>query len=103
MSVCISDCKKMFDCKHHAINNEGSHDAVDWANYGSGRWWYDGYTVEYYCGELGNYALFKAKKTPEIFDLSDNIIQPPEELNDWIESAKRLMRNGKEKENDGRP
>lgn len=61
MSVCISDCKKMFDCKHHAVNNEGSHDAVDWANYGSGRWWDGGYKVEYYCGELGNYAQFQPK------------------------------------------
>jgi hypothetical protein len=51
----------MFDCKHHAINNEGSHDAIDWANYGSGRYWDGGCERENYCGELGDYAMFESK------------------------------------------
>ena len=60
MSTCCSlKCKKRFDCAKHCFNKVGTYPSEDYSTFGSGTITPDICTVNYWCGELGNYKMFE--------------------------------------------
>lgn len=60
MTVCCSENCKMADyCAIHASNNLGTYPCNDYSRYGSGTITSDIVTVNYWCGENGNYKMFE--------------------------------------------
>lgn len=60
-SCCSIQCKKRWDCAKHCFNNIGAYPSEDYFTFGSGSISSDGCKVEYWCGELGDYKMFKPK------------------------------------------
>ena len=56
---CSNVCKKQTECARHSMNNEGMHYVEDFYSFGSGTLTNDGCKIECWCGELGNYKMFK--------------------------------------------
>lgn len=60
MTTCCSlQCEKKHDCAKHCFNNVGAYPSEDYSTFGSGSISNNGCTVEYWCGELGNYKMFE--------------------------------------------
>ena len=66
MTTCCSlKCEKRFDCAKHCFNKVGTYPSEDYYSFGHGSISNEDCTVEYWCGELGNYKMFEPieKKT----------------------------------------
>lgn len=62
MTTCCSmQCKKRWSCAKHCFNNVGTYPSEDYSTFGHGSISSEGCKVEYWCGELGNYKMFKPK------------------------------------------
>lgn len=60
MTTCCSlKCKKRYDCAKHCFNKVGTYPSEDYSTFGSGTITPDICTVNYWCGELGNYKMFE--------------------------------------------
>lgn len=62
MTTCCSmQCEKRWNCAKHCFNNVGTYSSEDYFTLGSGSISSDGCKVTHWCGELGNYKMFKPK------------------------------------------
>lgn len=65
---CSNVCEKRTECKKHSMNNEGMHYVEDFYYFGSGSIGVDGIKENWWCGELGDYEMFRPiKLTQEEF------------------------------------
>lgn len=63
---CSGVCEKRTECKKHSMNNEGIHYVEDFYYFGSGSIGVDGIKESWWCGKLGDYAMFEPiEKEPE--------------------------------------
>lgn len=56
---CSNVCEKRTECKKHSMNNEGMHYVEDFYYFGSGSIGVDGIKESWWCGKLGDYAMFE--------------------------------------------
>ena len=59
---CSNTCKKRFECNENVINHSGTYLVEDWSNFGSGIISMNECKTEYWCGELGDYKMFRPLK-----------------------------------------
>ena len=91
MATCCSiKCEKRYDCAKHCLNKVGTYPSEDYSTFGSGTITPDVYTVNNWCGELGNYKMFE-QVTHEWIKLYEQT--PP--VNTEVEL--KFIENGKER------
>ena len=60
-TLCCSDvCKKRTECAKHSMNNEGIHYVENFYTFGSGYMTNNGFEIDHWCGELGDWKLFES-------------------------------------------
>ena len=68
MLCCSARCKKKSECGLYYENNFGTHQVEDFSSFGSGSISAEGVKEDWWCGELGDYKMFRPiKLTPEEF------------------------------------
>ena len=65
MLCCSSDCKKKSECGAHCSNNLGTHQVEDFSCYGSAVISAEGVTEDWWCGEYGDYKMFRPLRLTE--------------------------------------
>ena len=110
-TLCCSDtCAKRFECDRSDINHIGTYLVEDYSRFGTGTYTDDGCEIEHWCGELGDYAMFKPieeepeEKIPFPFQYMEKFFLGEiktfdEAINLTADEVERLLREYAEKHN----